>query len=297
MLAEQTADFMLEGLSKQMPFFFDDMAEVDAKVGDSPCVILSFCCDRASANFKALAWVWAQCAKPSVGRRLLPHVEPCALHGVQLAKCKPVACKEAVAATSSLSSLMRQWRFTTGMRDAIFQHVRSVLHVERLPKPEAQRARAAEVIDALWGHEEQQWLFKQTKDGCFAPKQLLIDLQSMADAVDFGSCVYDAIIHYCYVVEGSAEHAAGKPIGAPCCSSREEAVEKVAVALINWICHRNWDQVAANRWTKVVVTLRRVLTGFLAQRVLPECLRSLQTSLAPCLLGAGEPSSSACCSY
>ena len=52
----------------------------------------------------------------------------------------------------------------------------------------------------------------------------------------------------------------------------------MAVALINWICHRNWDQVAANRWTKVVVGLRRVLSGFLAQRVLPECLRSLQTS-------------------
>ena len=101
----------------------------------------------------------------------------------------------------------------------------------------------------------------------------------MADAVDFGSCLRcGAIIHYCYVVEGSAEHAAGKPIGTPCCSGREEAVEKVAVALINWICHKAWDQVAANRWTKVVVSLRRVLTGFLSQRVLPGCLRSMQAS-------------------
>ena len=250
-------------MSKQMPFFFDDMAEVDAKVGDSPFVILSFCCDRAPANFKACAWVWAQCTKPSAGSRLLPHVEPCALHGVQLAKCKPAACKEAVAATASLSALMRQWRFTTGMRDTIYQHVKSSLHVERGPKPEALRARAAELIDALWGHEEQHWMFKSTSPfGCFAPKQLLSDLHNMAGVVDFGSCVYNSITHYCYVVEGSAEHVAGKQIGAPCCSSREEAVDKVAVPLVNWICHKNWDQVAANRWTKVVVSLRRVLSGF-----------------------------------
>ena len=51
MLAELTAYFLLEGMAQQMPFFFDDMAAVDAKLGASPCVILSLCWDRASATF------------------------------------------------------------------------------------------------------------------------------------------------------------------------------------------------------------------------------------------------------
>ena len=262
MLAEQTADFLLEGMAQQMPFFFDDMAAVDAKLGASPCVVLSLCCDRASANFKACAWLWAQISKPPLGRRLLPHLEPCALHGVHLVKCRPLASRDTVAATSTLAALMRQWRFTTGMRNAIFQHVSSVLRVECAPRPEALRARAVEVIDALWGHEEQPWLYHTTADGCIAPKELLRDLQNMAAAVDFGSSTHDCITHYCCVVEGSAEHAAGSRVGSPCCSGRAESVEAVSVALVNWICHRAWDQVAASRWTKVGISLRKVLSGF-----------------------------------
>ena len=161
-----------------------------------------------------------------------------------------------------------------------FQHVNSVLHVECAPRPEALRARAVEVIDALWGHEQQPWLYRITADGCIAPKELLRDLQNMAAAVDFGSSTHDCITHYCCVVEGSAEHAAGSRVGSPCCSGRQESVDKVSVALVNWICHRAWDQVAASRWTKAGISLRRVLSGFLAQRVLPECLRAMQTSWA-----------------
>ena len=37
MLAEQTADFLLEGMAQQMPFFFDDMADVDANRLASSC--------------------------------------------------------------------------------------------------------------------------------------------------------------------------------------------------------------------------------------------------------------------
>ena len=100
----------------------------------------------------------------------------------------------------------------------------------------------------------------------------------MAAAIDFGSFDAGRITHYCCVVEGSEEHLDGKPLGTPCCASKEESIDKVGVALVNWICHRAWGQVAASRWAKVMVSLRKVLAGFLAQRVLPECLRSVQTS-------------------
>ena len=142
-------------MSKQMPFFFDDIEEVAAELGASPCVILSLCCDRASANFRACAWLWAQIAAPRLGKVLLPHIEPCALHGVHLVKCRPSSCKAAVAGMSSLSALMRQWRFTSAMRDEIFKFVESRLHVELGPRPDSVTRRAVGAVDALFGSEHQ----------------------------------------------------------------------------------------------------------------------------------------------
>ena len=55
-------------------------------------------------------------------------------------------------------------------------------------------------------------------------------------------------------------------------------MDKTAQPLIQWFCHRAWEQVAESRWTKSVNLLRRVLTGCLAQRILPNCLRGMQTS-------------------
>ena len=60
-------------------------------------------------------------------------------------------------------------------------------------------------------------------------------------------------------------------------------MEQVAAPLIKRFCHKSWQQ-SDNRWTKSVNLLRRVLTGCLAQRILPESLRGMQTS---CKVHAG----------
>ena len=64
----------------------------------------------------------------------------------------------------------------------------------------------------------------------------------------------------------------------PCCSNREECVDKVAAPLIQWFCHQSWEQGPDSRWTKSVNLLRKVLTGCLAQRILPLCLVGMQTT-------------------
>ena len=125
-LAEQSAEFILEGLSRGMPFFVDDISQIRTMFGSTSCVVLSFCCDRASANFRALAWIWKQLASPAIGHLILPHVEPCALHGVQLVKCKPRFGKQMISAASTLAACMRQWRFAHGLRDTIITHVKIV---------------------------------------------------------------------------------------------------------------------------------------------------------------------------
>ena len=68
------------------------------------------------------------------------------------------------------------------------------------------------------------------------------------------------------------------PIGPPCCADEDESLSKVAVPIVNWLVHTGWESASSNRWTKTVVALRRVMAGFLAQRVLPESLRAMQAS-------------------
>ena len=90
-----------------MPCFFDDEeAVLRLCAGGSP-VIVSLCCDQASPNFRACAWLWKQMEKPALRRLILPHLEPCSLHGVQLVKCRPTGGKAVIAAMASLACLMK----------------------------------------------------------------------------------------------------------------------------------------------------------------------------------------------
>ena len=281
LLAQQTADFILEGMARTMPFFFDNVDDLLRLRSDGSVVVVCLCCDRASANFRACAWMWQQMNSPVVRRWLLPHIEPCALHGINLVKCRATGAKKLLTTMSSLGCLMRQWRFSNKLRDEILSYVTQKLRVKREPRPDGCSGKAAELVRLLLNKDsmvDDEWLYKTTKDGAKVKIQLLQDLEAMAAALDFGSMDTDEIVHYCYVQEGDEKHALGASPGDPCCESREEAVEKVAVPLIQWFCHRSWEQAAETRWTKSVSLLRRVLTGYLAQRILPECLKSMQTS-------------------
>ena len=221
LLKEQTADFLLEGLSRRMPSWFDKLTELRSLCVRGPLLVLLFSCDRASPSFKACAWIWQQLAKPSVGRQILPHLEPCALHAVQLVKCRPGAGCSAVATLSTLSGLMRQWRFSSALRDGIITHVKSRLRIAREPRPEVDRLRARSVLKALQMGDDQEWLYRRDASGERVPSRTLQDLEAVAAAVAFGSTEEDVIYHYCFVAEGSVEQEAGMPVAGPCCASFE----------------------------------------------------------------------------
>ena len=108
LLAQQTADSILEGMARTMPFFFDDDDELLPLCHAGSTVIVSLCCDRASANFRACAWLWQQMNSPVLRRLVLPLIEPCALHGIQLVKCRATGAKKLLTTMSSLGCLMRQ---------------------------------------------------------------------------------------------------------------------------------------------------------------------------------------------
>ena len=264
------------GLSRAMPVFFDDVTEVLRLCAGGALVIVSICCDRASANFRACAWLWKQMDLPQLRRCILPHFEPCALHGVSLVKCRAKGGKALIAAMASLGCLMKQQRFAGQLRLEILHQVGSRLRVVRAPRPAGCSARAERLARILFAADTDDWLHRTSSSGERYKSQLLLDLEALCAAVDFGS-VAEELTHYCCVQEGDAAHAAGATPGDACCRSREESVEQVAAPLIQWFCHKSWEQ-SDNRWTKSVNLLRRVLTGCLAQRILPESLRGMQTS-------------------
>ena len=99
-----------------MPCFFDDEEEVARLCAGGSPVIVSLCCDRASPNFRACAWLWKQMEKPALRRFILPHLEPCSLHGVQLVKSRPTGGRAVIAAMASLACLMKQWRYCAAGR-------------------------------------------------------------------------------------------------------------------------------------------------------------------------------------
>ena len=119
-----------------MPFFFDDVAEVQRLCAGASLVIVSMCCDRASQNFRACAWLWKQMESPLLRPRTFPHFEPCAPHGINLVKCRAEGGKALLAVMASLGCLMRQWRFSDRFREERLFHVGRRLRGARAPRPE-----------------------------------------------------------------------------------------------------------------------------------------------------------------
>eukprot|EP00959_Pyramimonas_sp_CCMP1952_P148088 3098644-Pyramimonas_sp.AAC.1 len=61
-LSAQTADFILEAVLKRAPYNFEHPEELGKIARGSDFCILALCVDRASANWKAIEWIWSnQC--------------------------------------------------------------------------------------------------------------------------------------------------------------------------------------------------------------------------------------------
>ena len=58
--------------------------------------------------------------------------------------------------------------------------------------------------------------------------------------------------------------------------TRAACVEAFVAPLINLLVNRSWDASAVARWTYVTKTLKKMVIGCVASRLLPEALRDLQ---------------------
>lgn len=277
LLVQRTrADDLISGMLRRFPFDITDPATVHAVSNRCDIFILAFTMDRVSANFGVLHWLFTLLCGEGMPRNLLPFAEPCAPHGVALVKGRLCVEGSVVAPSHTFSALMRNTRFVGALRDAMLGVLRSKLRIARCPRPEASVASSLRLADALLGGLEAEWLYTKGDDGRKTPGSLLRDVRALVDILELGQAD-GAITHWCYVCEGSIEHEEGGKVGDPCCASFEVALEKVAVPLINVLLQRPWSRSSENRWTYVVVTLRRLALGYLAGRALPDSLRELKT--------------------
>ena len=77
--------------------------------------------------------------------------------------------------------------------------------------------------------------------------------------------------------DGSYEQRVMKlPVGARCCTCREESVEKVVTTLANFTLGTAWHLAAESRWIHVTRLLLRFLLSSIGKRSLPRALSDLQ---------------------
>ena len=110
---------------------------------------LAFSCDRAAANFVVAAWFFRQVQKLPCS--VLPHVEPCAAHGVSLAKNRCRLGQQIATALNSLSKQLRVFRFQDAFREQIVRIVEQGVVVHHAERP----AEFVEIVpfdsDFVWG--------------------------------------------------------------------------------------------------------------------------------------------------
>ena len=282
LLEYQTADFLCEGVLRHFPVDLSKSEALDNLAEHNDLVILGKCCDRASANFALLRWIWAQLARPSAPTTILPFAEPCNAHGVALVKDRPRGAKQVVAKAHSLAALLRHWRTLDALRASILQILSSRLEVRTEQRPQAAKDASTRFIKALFPQGDTgvvEYMYKTNKKGEKEPKPLWQEMQELALLWDlkFSDCEDEKIIHYCWAEpESWACTREGRTAGHPCCRNREEAIERMATPLINIVVHGPWGRSAANRWTYVGKVLRLIIVGFASARILPMALKELK---------------------
>lgn len=275
-LQRLTSDDMIAGLLRRLPFNIADTGVVNELSNRCDVFVLAFTMDRASANYGVLHWLFAALCAQGMPRNVLPFAEPCVPHGIALVKNRLCIPGSIVPPSHTLSALMRGNKFVCALRDVMLSTLRGKLNVVRAPRPQTSVEESLRLAGALLGDLDADWLYTRGPDGARVPGALLRDVQTLVGTLELGDSS-GAVTHWCYICEGSPEHRAGGRVGDACCATPEDALEKLAVPVVNLLLQRPWSRSSENRWTYVVVTLRRIALGFITSKVLPDSLRELKT--------------------
>jgi hypothetical protein len=261
-LWRQTANFIIEGLLRQGPFRFDDIARMVAISSASDVVVLSFSRDGASPNTVALEWIWDVLVRTSPVN-ILPHSHLCSLHRAAIARSRVQGFAAIAAALQSFTRFIRISKNMEGLVSSVHHVVSQALVVVRRPRPDVFGERARKLSDLMFKSGSDDYLYKQLPDGSRVKTALHEDIDQLLRVTDLWLADEGGthrITHWCYVRAGSFEHTKlGMQVGAPCCASAEESLDKTLAPIVCWLTSKSWHQMALNRWTHVPSTMRRAL--------------------------------------
>ena len=195
-LEAQTADGILAAMFKEHPIHFECPERLRPQLAAVDFLLVGFVCDRASANFSALQYIWHQLRASSDLGGILPFVHPCTAHGIALAKGRLTQGKRLVATTHTLAALMRQWRFSLKMRDECLRQCDMRLQVRHEPRPRHVVEQSRALVKLLLGDESTAFLQRRGQDGALEPSALLADVQHLSDLVDLGAAADSRWIHW-----------------------------------------------------------------------------------------------------
>lgn len=267
------ANELLEGLARGMPGFVESEL-VTTAAANNATLILHWACDRAASNLKLLAYVFDH-VKHRLPANVLPFVELCGCHGVAIAKTRSYRKMELASAAFSLTRMMRIGRQLAGLRDAIISRVERELVVHHEPRPAELRRTGEDLVDMLYSSSGfgEDYLWKVAEDGTKRPTQFLQDLQAFLAVVDFDP--EDKVLrHWCHLDD---DDIGGGP-GLPCCRSRQESIEKVAVPIINLLTCHGWNAAQSGRWIHVTEVLKRLALLVVGKDLLSRCLSDLRAA-------------------
>ena len=274
-LGETSSNFILAAVLRALPFNIEDRDAVAEVCGSNNEFILSFTSDRASQNIVIAGWVAKTCQVLSPN--ILPWSELCAAHGCALVKTRAPMLKSLAASLCSFTSWVRYSRNTEVLRTAIKDIVSRALVVVRAPPNPEHASTSSAIVSTLYGgSSEPLWKWNKKMRRC-APSPLKKEFDLFCQVAPCGRPGAQWT-HNCFVACGSDEHRRGMRIGAPCCESRGQSVEKVVGAISTIVIGRAWKRAVESRWTNITSALRRfLLANSVGHGILTEALGQVKT--------------------
>ena len=237
-VAETSANFLLEGLLRSLPFSFEDPQRMAQLSAATDFFVISATVDRASANQLAAAWLASRASL--LPRNIIPWCEFCAAHGVALAKGKSPMIKKLATALCSFTLWMKTARNVEALADQVALEISRSFEVRREAPSEEFVKRGRLLVKMLYGGDSNDALWRwDARSARYEKTPLLKDLEKLCQVSSFGAAG-PAWVHHCFVEAGSSDALSGLPVGAACCSSRAESLKKVAEVVNNICTGRAW---------------------------------------------------------
>jgi hypothetical protein len=226
---EMSANYLLEGVLRSLPFAFEDKEHMVALLARTDLFVFSVTVDRASANLSAAAWLAHHSSQ--LPRTILPWAEYCAAHGVALVKGKAPLLKCLATALNSFTLWMRFSRNVQALSAELTFEIGRTLVVRREACPAEFMQQGRLLVKTIYGGDSSGALWQwDARKGHLVETCFFKDLLAVCKVTNFG-CGGPAWVHHCFVEPGSPAALAGQPVGSACCRSRRESVAKVAAAV------------------------------------------------------------------